>query len=363
MARVLFLDPYHGQSHRALSLSLAEHSRHDVTLLTLPPRKWKWRMRGAAFAFEPMVRALPAAPDLLVATDMLNLPELLALLRDALPPRMPVIIYFHENQITYPMSARDERDLHFGLANIHTALASNRVVFNSEFHREEFLAAIPQVLRAMPDLRPEGVPERIRAASVVLGPPLDLPASTAGGHGSGTREDNLILWNHRWEDDKDPEAFFRVMRRLDRTGCDFRLMVLGESFREQPACFEPARRDLAHRIERWGFLPSRQEYILAVSRCRIAVSTARHEFFGLSAREAIAMGCYPLLPRRVVYPELVSGRSEHLYDSEDDLLGRLKDLLSDARAEVSADLVDATASLDVKRVVSQWDAWFDELTA
>jgi len=362
VARVLFLDPYHGPSHRALSTALAAHSRHEVTLLSLPPRKWKWRMRGAAFAFEPMVRALPAAPDVLVATDMVNLPEFLSLLRDVLPPRLPCITYFHENQITYPVPSHDERDLHFGLANVYSALASDRVVFNSEFHRDEFLGAIPALLKTMPDFRPDGLPERIRAASEVLGPPLDLPAARGRKreNGSGS-DDNLILWNHRWEEDKDPDAFFRVIRRLDRTGADFRLMVLGESFREQPGCFEPARRDLAHRIERWGFLPSREEYTLAVSRCRIAVSTARHEFYGLSAREAIALGCYPLLPRRVVYPEMVGGRAEHLYESEDDLLGRLKDLLSDRNTVVSDDLIASAAPLTVEQVVARWDAWFDEM--
>jgi len=94
---------------------------------------------------------------------MLNLPEFLALARDHLPPRLPVITYFHENQLTYPSPSRDERDFHFGLTNIYTALSSDRVVFNSEFHREEFLAAIPDTLKLMPDFRPAGVPEKIRA--------------------------------------------------------------------------------------------------------------------------------------------------------------------------------------------------------
>jgi glycosyltransferase involved in cell wall biosynthesis len=364
MARVLFLDPYHGPSHRALSTALRDRSRHDVTLLTLPPRKWKWRMRGAALAFESVVRALPAAPELLVCTDMLNLPEFLALLRDALPPRLPVITYFHENQITYPLPARDERDFHFGLANIYTALASGKVVFNSAFHRDEFLAAVPGVLKAMPDFRPDGVPERIAARSEVLGPPVEAPAPPAALPVETRR--NLILWNHRWEEDKDPETFFRVMGRLERAGADFRMVVLGESFRGQPGCFAAARRDLAHRIERWGWLESRDEYLREVSRCRAVVSTARHEFFGLAVREAIVLGCYPLLPRRVVYPELVGGRREHLYDSEDDLLERLLALLASPAdapsARTTAALRSEAASPGAAEVVARWDQWFDSLT-
>src|SRR5262245_22045491 len=156
MARVLFLDPYHGPSHAALSRTLQARSRHQVTLLTLPPRKWKWRMRGAALALEGPARALPP-PDLLIVTDMLNLPETLALLRDHWGARLPVILYFHENQLTYPVSGGDERDLHFGLVNIHSALSADLVLFNSRFHLEDFLGAVPKVLRQMPDERPDGV--------------------------------------------------------------------------------------------------------------------------------------------------------------------------------------------------------------
>lgn len=358
MARVLFLDPYHGPSHAALSTSLRDHSRHDVTLLTLPPRKWKWRMRGSAFAFESRIRALAEPPEILVATDMLNLPELLALARDVLPPSLPVLVYFHENQITYPLERKDERDFHFGLANIHTALAADRVVFNSRFHREEFLRAIPSLMKMMPDSRPEGIPERIRQKSDVLGVPLDVAGVEPA---SGPREP-LILWNHRWEEDKDPESFFRVMRDLDRRGTDFKMMVLGETFRERPACFEAAERDLAHRIEHWGYIPSRKEYLEAVARCRLVISTARHEFYGLAVREAIALGCYPILPRRVVYPEMVDGREQHLYEAEDELAERIRQVL-DAPDPVDPVLRSAVAALTVEEVVSRFDAWLDGFAA
>jgi glycosyltransferase involved in cell wall biosynthesis len=355
MARVLFLDPYHGPSHGALSTALRDHSRHQVTLLTLPPRKWKWRMRGAALAFEKDVRALPAPPEVLVTTDMLNLPELLGLVRDVLPPRLPIVTYFHENQLTYPLPSGDERDFHFGLINIYTALASNKVVFNSSFHREEFLSAVADLLGKMPDQSPDGIPERIRQRSEVLGVPVDLPSAP------DPREPRrpLVLWNHRWEADKDPEAFFRVMRRLDRAGLDFKMVVLGQAFREHPACFPEARRELAHRIEHWGFLPSRDDYLRMVARCRVAVSTARHEFFGLAVREAIGLGCHPLLPRRVVYPEMVEGREEHLYDTEEQLAAKLERLLSLPGPRIAEDLIAQVAALEPSRVVARWDEWLD----
>ena len=51
----------------------------------------------------------------------------------------------------------------------------------------------------------------------------------------------LILWNHRWEHDKAPEVFFRVLERLAAAGARFRVAVAGEGFRRVPPAFEKGR--------------------------------------------------------------------------------------------------------------------------
>jgi hypothetical protein len=40
--RILLIEPYFGGSHKAWAQGYVTHSRHDVTLLTLPARFWKW---------------------------------------------------------------------------------------------------------------------------------------------------------------------------------------------------------------------------------------------------------------------------------------------------------------------------------
>ena len=54
-----------------------------------------------------------------------------------------------------------------------------------------------------------------------------------------------IVWNHRWEYDKQPEVFFDALLRLKNAGYSFKLHVLGQSFRKVPACFAQAKLDFS----------------------------------------------------------------------------------------------------------------------
>src|SRR5687768_6313148 len=152
----------------------------------------------------------------------------------------------------------------------------------------------------MPDAVPPGFVDAIAEKSRVLGVPLILPSVTI----AETHEDRslgpVILWNHRWEHDKDPDAFFEALLQLQ---CPFRLIVCGERYAEAPPIFGEAQETLRSKILHFGFAPG-AEYQALLMRSHLAVSTAKHEFFGLSVLEAVHFGARPLVPDRLSYREL-----------------------------------------------------------
>jgi glycosyltransferase involved in cell wall biosynthesis len=301
--RILALNAYHGGSHRVFLDGWRQHSRHEFTLLTLPAFQWKWRMRHAAVTFSEQVAQQIAAGhhwDAVFCTDMLNLAEFLGLC----PPSMrcvPTIVYFHENQLTYPVPAPDPRDLHFAFTNLTTALAASAVWFNSAFHRDEFLEALERWLCRMPDQAPRRAIAAIRAKSEIHPPGIEIVPVAERPAAAPLR----IVWVSRWEYDKAPETFFHGLFQLSQRGCDFRVSVLGERFTRVPEVFGLARTRLSEHIDHWGYLENPRDYHAVLAGADVVVSTAKHEFFGIGVLEAVAAGCLPLVPRRLAYPQIL----------------------------------------------------------
>jgi len=244
--------------------------------------------------------------DLVFCSDMLDL----AGFRGLAPVEtrcLPCLVYFHENQLTYPVVHEKEWDYHFVFSNMTTALAANSVWFNSAFHRDSFLEALGSFLRRMPDQQPLDAVDTIRSRSVVRPPGIHFPPPRRE-----RREGPFhILWAARWEHDKAPDTFFQAIEMLEREGIDFRLSVIGGGHsREVLPVFERAREQFSDRILHWGYVKSRDGYLSVLAEADVIVSTARHEFFGISVVEAVAAGAYPLVPERLAYPEVLGAKKK-----------------------------------------------------
>ncbi|XP_066489166.1 tRNA-queuosine alpha-mannosyltransferase isoform X2 [Tiliqua scincoides] len=423
---VLLIEAFYGGSHKQL-MDLLQEEIEDSVLFHLPAKKWHWRARTAALYF---MQSVPVNPDyrILFASSVLNLTELVALRPDL--GKLKKVLYFHENQLTYPVQKCQERDFQYGYNQILSCLVADVVVFNSSYNMESFLTSIEKFMKLMPDHRPKDLEKLIRPKCQVFYFPVKFPdvsrfmpehkldhveksACTKGNEEDGaqgnwcmdmpsqekedrtadlieknhsnlgsahsktqsgfctpleerlpnplTTEEKLdkptssqntntcpkdnnqcvtlnlckvsggldhqqkalhLVWPHRWEHDKDPESFFKVLLKMKEMELNFHVSVLGETFTDVPDVFSEAKKALGSSVLHWGYLPSKDDYFQVLCMADVVISTAKHEFFGVAMIEAVYCGCYPLCPKALVYPEIFP--AEYLYSTPEQLFKRLR---------------------------------------
>ncbi len=308
--KVLLLSAYAAQSHRHWAASLQRLlADWDWEVLELPPRHFSWAVRGNPLYWSQARAETLARPrDLVVATSMVDL----ATLRGLVPrlAQVPAVLYFHENQFAYPPGRHRHGLLEAQMVSLYAALAACRLLFNSAYNRDSFLAGVDDLLRRLPDRVPAGVVQTLRARAAVLPVPCEieaLAAATEAWPGAPRRRvgDPLrLLWVGRFEHDKGVEALLAVARDLQHSGIDWELAVNGQQFRQVPDALDVLRREFGSRLVHVGYMPEEQRYHGLLRGADIVLSTALHEFQGLAVMEAVAAGCLPAVPDRLVYPEL-----------------------------------------------------------
>lgn len=306
--RILIVEPYYGGSHKAWVDGYQRFSSHDVEVLSLPAQFWKWRMQGGAITIARLLEAQYKPPDLILVTDMLNVATLRALLRNTCFDACPILLYFHESQFSYPQNRRQNHGWQYAFINYASALAADGVFFNSIYHFDTFFDELPRMLKHFADYNERHTVDLIRSKSHVL--PLGIDLRKLDSHrpkrsGGGDIRPSTILWNHRWEEEKNPQSFFKSLETLIDMQIDFRVAITGENNRQNPAEFEAARNLLGQRLVHLGYVASEAAYARLLWQADIVVSTAYQEFFGGAVAEAIYCGCIPVLPNRLNYPNLI----------------------------------------------------------
>jgi glycosyltransferase involved in cell wall biosynthesis len=315
MQRVLIIEPYYGGSHRFFLEGLQTHVTAEYTLFTLPARKWKMRMQlSALWALEQIEGLSPKDRwfDTVLCSSFVDVAVLRALLTKVKGWNQAarLCVYFHENQFYYPERQASSRNFQFAAINFHSALAADRIAFNSFYNAETFFSGCRKYLQSASEMGLSTTMDQLRARSSILFPGIDFTDidRMAKDLDNGPP---VILWNHRWEHDKNPDIFFQVVNDLASVGIDFRLILLGKTFPNSPKCFAESKNTLGARIIHYGYVAAYADYVALLCRSQVVVSTALHEFFGIAIIEAVRAGCLPLLPERLAYPELFD--KEYLY--------------------------------------------------
>lgn len=365
--KILIVEPFFTSSHKKWALGLQKNSCHEVEILSLKGRHWKWRMYGGAVSLADKFEKLDFQPDLILATDMLDFSTFLGLTRKK-TAGIPTAIYFHENQITYPWSPEDQdvplqRNNQYGFLNYTSALAADAVFFNSNFHKNAFLDALPVFLKQFPDNRNLDTIQTIKSKSEVLHLGMDLERFDIF-QSQHQETAPIILWNHRWEYDKNPTSFFNLLFQLKSENINFKLVVLGESYQKMPPIFEKAKSELSNNILHFGYADSFESYAQWLQQADIYPVTSNQDFFGGSVVEAIYCNCHPILPNRLAYPEHIpsENHSDYFYENEVELYEKLKGVMNNiAEIRGKVKYQKFVASYDWKECIENYDNAFEAL--
>jgi glycosyltransferase involved in cell wall biosynthesis len=318
--RILLLSAYDAMSHKMWRGRLLEmFPEHTWTQLVLPPRHFSWRIRGNSLQWALNEKdRLNQDYDLLIATSMVDL----ASLRGFIPSlaQLPTLLYFHENQFVYPLGSKQRsNNVEPQLVPLYSTLCADAIVFNSNYNRSTFLQGAKELLKKLPgQLSPELL-ERIEKSEVIPVPLEEFPFEpTTSAVRKNSKKILDVIWNHRWEYDKGPKLLQCLAQAILTQRLPIRLHVVGQQFRSSPDEFEKIAALLEQHAAAlaivqgsFGFIENRESYISLLRHCDVVLSTALHDFQGLAIQEACTLGCTPLVPDALVYPEYID--SEFLY--------------------------------------------------
>ena len=360
--KILLIEPFYSGSHKSWADSYTNNSEHSINIISLKGIYWKWRMHGGAITLAKRFNEFThenGSPDLILTTDMLNLPVFSAF---ANMGESSIVTFFHENQLTYPWSTQDrdkakQRDHHYGFINYTTALKSDLIMFNSKFHKDSFINALRKFLKQFPDHNELANVDVIEKKSVVSH--LGLSLKKFDEYKTELiNEVPIILWNHRWEYDKNPTSFFQTLKQIKDDGIQFHLVILGEEFDTEMDVFTEAREYFSDDILHMGYCDSFAEYANWLWKADILPVTSYQEFFGASVMEAVYCNTIPILPNRLTYPELFQDKLNPniFYETDEDLVLKLKSMIQNYNESTTEKLSELATEFDWEIIAKKYDS-------
>ncbi len=346
--KFILVEPYDGGSHHYFNGTLMAYLKESfagavVDLVSLPARHWRLRFLTAHLSLAQMCNELKGHDEksIIITNSLMDVSAFKSQLRGKLRD-CKIVTYFHENQMSYPLNpqspgaafSRNYRDHFYPLVHLNQILASDVTVFNSVFCKSDTFSKVQSWLSSRQEKIEVGPLKKKEEDAYVI--PI------TGFKGEGIRLEfkerpKKIIWNHRWEFDKNPRDFFKVLRALFTKKSDLQAAIMGEARGQYDNVFDQFLKDFKDQVVAFGH-QKRDDYWQHLKEGRLLFVTSHHDFLGLSVLEAIHCGVVPLLPRRMVYPELIPDTLQHklIYsdqESTDDLVKRSLELIEEGLSE------------------------------
>ncbi|XP_066543607.1 tRNA-queuosine alpha-mannosyltransferase isoform X2 [Amia ocellicauda] len=332
---VLLIEAFYGGSHKQL-IDLLQENVEDCVTFSLPAKKWHWRARTASLYF---MQAIPSSSTyrVLLTSSVLNLAELVALRPDL--GKLKKILYFHENQLVYPVRKSQDRDFQYGYNQVLSCLVADVVVFNSSFNMESFLTSISTFMKLIPDHRPKDLEKLIRPKSQVLYFPIKFPdvrrflpehkhfyKSRMYGIDASTNPDSsgcLSDLQRKQPTENNTSNLTPGPNKIMSTTCPEEAFKSPETSQEMNRTQNPETAVLQHEEDKPpNFNPCDTRKMVerddGGNQSRPLHIVWPHRWL-----EAVHCGCYPLCPKALVYPEIFS--AEYLYSTPEQLFKKLQD--------------------------------------
>jgi glycosyltransferase involved in cell wall biosynthesis len=321
-------------------------------------------MQGSAYHITEHLIKNTDKPDVILISDMVDL----ALLKSLNPQLsdVPFVLYMHENQLTYPFSQLDKQkhlDLSYGYLNYKSCLAADKVLFNSNYHMDSFINACAQLLHKMPDFNNLKSITNIRSKSSIMPIGLDLKYIDTISPGKKKNESPVILWNHRWAHDKNPDIFLALLKTLKKKKLTFSLILTLPNVDQNSPIYQQLIQDFAAHILFAGYAESYEDYITLLKKSDFLPVCSSHDFFGLSVLEAIYCGNTPILPKNMVYSEHFNELvySDLYYDNYIQLEEKLVHSIKHFNSPKAHDLAVEIYRYQMSGVIVQYEKFFESL--
>ncbi|XP_045335669.1 glycosyltransferase-like domain-containing protein 1 isoform X8 [Leopardus geoffroyi] len=326
---ILIIEAFYGGSHKQLA-DLLQEELEDCVLYSLPAKKWHWRARTSALYFSQNI-PISEQYRILFASSVLNLTELTALRPDL--GKLKKILYFHENQLVYPVKKCQERDFQYGYNQILSCLVADVVVFNSVFNMESFLTSIGKFMKLIPDHRPKDLESIIRPKCQVIYFPIRFPdvSRFMPKHKTTHLQKILSLKGNGGAAPSMAPAFHQEQKGSENLLKNFNSESgpcnaaqqenLGSSLTQEPDL------RMCHSSDNSSSLHEEDKQNTTSSPCDIFggiddPQRPLHIVWPHRWLEAVYCGCYPLCPKDLVYPEIFP--AEYLYSTPEQLSKRLQ---------------------------------------